>query len=84
MRQRRQLRNSWSADHGDLVIGRAGGRSMTEPWNQDQDHEHSSRCWWDLNQARWVCSPSTSVGPADLDPDEPPAKPLDVQAKMVV
>jgi hypothetical protein len=50
---------------------------MTEPSNFP--HEHDTHCWWDLNQARWVCTPPTSASTAAFDPgalvSEPHARP---------
>ncbi len=50
----------------------------------DQAHRHTHRCWWDVEQARWVCPPSGADEPTRTG--APPAdRPLvDVRDMLVV
>jgi len=31
----------------------------------DDSHTHTARCWWDCDEARWVCASVDPAGPAD-------------------
>jgi hypothetical protein len=35
----------------------------------DENHAHTARCWWDCDEAQWVCSPADAPIDAADDHD---------------
>jgi hypothetical protein len=55
------------------MSGEGDGASLRRPNGDamtlltDPDHRHTKACWWDLFEARWVCTPVAD----DADPYQP-------------
>ena len=47
--------------HGRNPVSRTTRPTTPSPWAR---HRHGGRCWWDHQQARWVCRPSDAETPA--------------------
>jgi hypothetical protein len=43
----------------------------------DDSHAHTARCWWDCDEAHWVCPPV--VDAVEIADDQDPGDPLYVR-----
>ena len=43
----------------------------------DDSHAHTARCWWDCDEAHWVCLPV--VDAVEIADDQDPGDPLYVR-----